>query len=100
MSVGRDKPGRVGGSVEVTNAGGAAVCTSCDSFTQEPRLRLMSSIQVQIFFIERFYLGNIKAPGGGWNRGDAESGLLVNSAFSASSGQGQTGYWGLAKTRA
>jgi hypothetical protein len=50
-SVGRDKPGLVGGKVEVTKAGGADVSVSCETLMQEPRLRLVSRIKIPIFFI-------------------------------------------------
>jgi hypothetical protein len=50
-SVGSDKPGLVGGRVEVTKAGGASVAVSCETLMQEPRLRLASRIRIQIFFI-------------------------------------------------
>jgi len=50
-SVGRDNPGLVGGKVEVTKAGGTDVPISCETLMQEPRLRLVSRISTQIFFI-------------------------------------------------
>jgi hypothetical protein len=56
IAVGKDKPGLVGGRVEVTKAGGAGVPVSCETLMQEPRLRLVSRISIQIFFIQRFYL--------------------------------------------
>ena len=50
-SVGRDSPGFVGGRVDVTKRGGALVACSCETLMQEPRLRLVSRISIQIFFI-------------------------------------------------
>jgi hypothetical protein len=55
-SVGKDKPGLVGGRVEVTKAGGADVPVSCETLMHDPRLRLVSRMSIQIFFIQRFYL--------------------------------------------
>ena len=55
-SVGKDKPGLVGGRVEVTKAGGADIAVSCETLMQEPRLKLVSRMSIQIFFIQRFYL--------------------------------------------
>jgi hypothetical protein len=49
--VGRDKPGLVGGRVEVTNAGGAEVAVSWETLMHDPRLKLVSRIAIQIFFI-------------------------------------------------
>jgi hypothetical protein len=49
--VGRESPGRVGGRVEVTNAGGAEVAISCETLIQAPRLRLVSRIKIQSFFM-------------------------------------------------
>jgi hypothetical protein len=51
VSVESDKPGLVGGSVEVTKAGGDSVSTSSETVTQEARPRLASSSKIQIFFI-------------------------------------------------
>jgi hypothetical protein len=56
-SVGRDKPCFVGGRVEVTKRGTAVFAVSCDTLTQEPRLRLVSRINIQIFFIRGILLG-------------------------------------------
>jgi hypothetical protein len=50
-SVGRAKPGLVGGRVDVTKRAGAEVGVSCETLTQEPRLRLISRRSIQIFFI-------------------------------------------------
>jgi hypothetical protein len=57
ISVARESPGRVGGSVEVTNtsAGGAGV--SSENVMQEPRLRLASSSRIQSFFMKKILLG-------------------------------------------
>jgi hypothetical protein len=56
-SVGRDKPGFVGGSVDVTKRGAAVFAASCETLTQEPRLKLVSRITIQIFFIKGILLG-------------------------------------------
>jgi hypothetical protein len=60
VSVGKDKPGRVGGSVEVTKRGGASDAGSCASFTQELTARLRSTMNIQSFFMRRFYLAIMK----------------------------------------
>src|SRR5688572_17625211 len=39
IAVGKDKPGFVGGRVEVTKAAGASVAVCSDTLMQEPRLR-------------------------------------------------------------
>ena len=51
ISVGRDRPGLVGGRVEVTNAAGTDVVVCGETVTHEPRLRLTSRMTVQVFFI-------------------------------------------------
>jgi hypothetical protein len=51
VSVGKDRPGFVGASVAVTKAGAAGTGVSPEILTQEARLRLASSIKIQIFFI-------------------------------------------------
>ena len=61
VSVGRDKPGLVGGRVEVTKTDLVAAGVSSEIVMHEPRLRLVSRSNIQIFFIRGFYLGNIKA---------------------------------------
>jgi hypothetical protein len=61
MSVGRDKPGRVGGRVDVTKSGAAVLAVSCETLRQELRLKLMSRSNIQIFFMRGFYLEMIKA---------------------------------------
>src|SRR5215207_1557022 len=53
VSVGRDKPGRVGGRVEVTKSGAAGAGVSSETLIQEPRMRLVSRINIQIFFMPR-----------------------------------------------
>jgi hypothetical protein len=60
VSVGKDKPGRVGGRVEVTKRGPASLAGSCASFTQELPTRLKSTMNIQIFFMRRFYLAIMK----------------------------------------
>jgi hypothetical protein len=60
VSVGRDKPGRVGGRVEVTKRGAASLAGSCATFTQELTNRLRSTTNIQIFFMRRFYLAIMK----------------------------------------
>jgi hypothetical protein len=59
VSVGRDKPGCVGGRVEVTKIGAVATGVSSETVMQEPRLRLSMESHIQIFFIPGFYFGNI-----------------------------------------
>jgi hypothetical protein len=66
VSVGRDKPGLVGGRVDVMKTDLVGAGVSSETLTQEPRLRLVSRtniqrISIQIFFIRGFYLVNIKA---------------------------------------
>jgi hypothetical protein len=89
--VGRASTDLVGGRVEVTNAGGASVAASWATFTQEARLRLMSRIQVQTFFIRRFYPGNIKDFCGGLRCGAARN-EGISDAFRVPRGsrQGET----------
>jgi hypothetical protein len=55
MSVGRDKPGRVGGRVEVTKIGTAGAGVSSETLTHEPRLRLAIRRSIQSLFIQRLY---------------------------------------------
>ena len=62
VSVGRDKPGFVGGRVAVTKMGAAVFAGSSETLTQEVRLRLVSRINIQrmgiqIFFIRGILLG-------------------------------------------
>jgi hypothetical protein len=58
MSVGRDKPARVGGRVDVTKSGAAVLVVSWETLRQELRLKLMSRTNIQIFFMEGILLGN------------------------------------------
>jgi hypothetical protein len=53
--VGRDKPGRVGGRVEVTKRGAAAVDGPGAILTQAARRNVASRMQIRFFFICRFY---------------------------------------------
>jgi hypothetical protein len=50
-SVARDKPGLVGGRVDVTKAGGAEIVSSCETLRHEARLSVVRRINIQIFFI-------------------------------------------------
>ena len=59
VSVGRDKPGRVGGRVEVTKIGRVGAGVSSETLMHEPRLRLMMESNIQIFFMRGFYCANI-----------------------------------------
>jgi hypothetical protein len=56
--VGRDKPARVGGRVDVTKSGAAVLAVSWETLRQELRLKLMSRSNIQIFFMEGILLGN------------------------------------------
>ena len=60
VSVGRDKPGLVGGRVEVTKTGLVGAGVSSETLMQEPRLRLRMESNIQIFFIQGFYFAKIK----------------------------------------
>jgi hypothetical protein len=51
ISAGTDKPGRVGGRVEVTKMGTVGNGVSSETFMQEPRLRLKMESNIQVFFI-------------------------------------------------
>jgi hypothetical protein len=51
VPVGRTKPGRVGGRVDVTNAGGRLVDACGTTFTQADRTRPASRMHVRIFFM-------------------------------------------------
>jgi hypothetical protein len=66
IGVGRDRPGFVGGRVEVTKRTGAAVTVSCETLMQEPRLRLMTRINIQNFFIPEFYFEIIRLASIAW----------------------------------
>ena len=59
VSVGRDKPGRVGGRVEVMKIGLVGTGVSSETLMHEPRLRLMRESNIQIFFIQGFYMEKI-----------------------------------------
>lgn len=60
VSVGRDKPGLVGGRVEVmkTDLGGGGV--SSETLMHEASVKVMRSITIQIFFMRGFYIAMIK----------------------------------------
>ena len=63
VSVGRDKPGFVGGRVDVIKTDLVGAGVSSETLTQEPKLRLVSRINIhrigiQIFFIMGILLGN------------------------------------------
>ena len=58
VSVGRDKPGLVGGRVEVTKIDLVGAGVSSETLMHEPRVRLMMESRIQIFFIQGFYLAN------------------------------------------
>jgi hypothetical protein len=58
VSVGRDKPGLVGGRVEVMKTDLVGAGISSETLMQEPRLRLVSRINIQIFFMRGILLGN------------------------------------------
>jgi hypothetical protein len=60
VAVGRDRPGRVGGSVEVTKGTGVRVAAWGTTFTHEARTRLASRIDMRISFMQRFYFGILK----------------------------------------
>jgi hypothetical protein len=61
VSVGRDKPGLVGGRVDVMKTDRVGVGVSSEISMHEASARAMSSITVQILFMERFYRENMKA---------------------------------------
>ena len=52
VAVGRDKPGFVGGSVEVTKGGGAFVAASGASLMHDVSARLAASRPIQNFFMD------------------------------------------------
>ena len=58
VSVGRDKPGRVGGRVEVMKMDLVGAGVSSETLMHEPRLRPMIESNIQIFFIQGFYFAN------------------------------------------
>jgi hypothetical protein len=51
-SVGSDNSGFVGGKVEVTKRAGVGAGVACETLMQEARLRAVTRVNVQIFFIE------------------------------------------------
>lgn len=61
VSVGKAKPGLVGGRVDVTKIALVGTGVSSENVMHELRLRLVSRSNVQIFFISGFYLGNMRA---------------------------------------
>jgi hypothetical protein len=60
VCVGMDGPGRVGGRVEVTKRGGAAVEGPGAILTQEVNGRIASRVHIQIFFMCKFYFEIMK----------------------------------------
>jgi hypothetical protein len=61
VSVERDKPGLVGGRVEVMKTDLVAAGVSSETLMHEPRLSPTMDSKIQIFFMMGFYLGNINA---------------------------------------
>lgn len=59
VSVGRDKPGLVGGRVDVMKTDLVGAGVSSETLMHEPRLRLMRESNIQIFFIQGFYFAII-----------------------------------------
>ena len=59
MSVGRNNPRLVGGSVEVTKTERVGATVAGATVMQDPRLRLARRSNLQIFFIRGFYLGTV-----------------------------------------
>jgi len=57
ISVGTDKPGRVGGRVEVMKSLGVGVTMSGEIVKQELRLNVATRTTIQIFFIAGILLG-------------------------------------------
>jgi hypothetical protein len=60
VSLGRDKPGRVGGRVDVMKIDLVGAGVPSETLIQEPRPRPRMESNIQIFFIRGFYLGNIR----------------------------------------
>jgi hypothetical protein len=60
VAVGRARPGRVGGRVEVTKRTGVSVAVWGTTFTLEARTRLTSRIDIRINFMLRFYFGMLR----------------------------------------
>ena len=59
VSVGRDKPGLVGGRVDVMKTDLVGAGVSSETLMHEASVRVMSSITIQIFFMRGFYIANI-----------------------------------------
>ena len=59
ISVGRDKPGLVGGRVEVMKTDLVGAGVSSETLTQEPRLRLVSRINIHRIGIQNFFIRGI-----------------------------------------
>ena len=57
VSVGRAKPGLVGGSVDVMKTDLVGAGVSSETVIQEPRLRLKKASSIQIFFMRGILLG-------------------------------------------
>jgi hypothetical protein len=60
VSVGRDRPGRVGGRVDVMKIAAVDTGVSSETVMQEPRLKLSRVTRNQIFFIGEFYCAKIR----------------------------------------
>ena len=60
IAVGRDKPGLVGGRVEVTKRGASGAGVSSETLMQELRLRVVIRRSIQILFIWKLYTSIIK----------------------------------------
>lgn len=60
VSVDRDKPGLVGGRVDVMKTDLVGAGISSETLMHEASVRVMSSITVQIFFMRGFYIAKIK----------------------------------------
>jgi hypothetical protein len=56
VSVGRDKPGLVGGRVDVMKTDLVGAGVSSETLMQEPRLRLRRASSIQVFFIRGILL--------------------------------------------
>ena len=59
VSVGRDKPGLVGGRVAVMKTDLVGAGVSPETLTQEPRLRLVSRINIHRIGIQNFFIRGI-----------------------------------------
>ena len=60
IAVGRDKPGLVGGRVEVTKRGASGAGVSSETLMHELRLRVVIRRSIQILFIWKLYTSIIK----------------------------------------